>query len=274
MSRTNLVVLAASAAAWLALYQLIALQGRVLVVEARSEAGRIPYVRIRETGRSERTLRAKVLFIHGLSASKSAMKQMASEVARWGCDCYLIDLPGHANSKVRFSLQTAADMADHAVQDLLSTSNRAAIPQPVVVIGHSFGARVALSTAQRHPEIAAVIALSPAAEPLTPQAMPPLLIVTGEFDFPFVRRGSEFLYGQAAGTVVPKFDPPGHWQNTSESVRFVVLPWSDHSQTLFKPAALASISTVLEIEGFARPTILGWRGPLAVRPSGVRDIKY
>ena len=38
--------------------------------------------------------------------------------------------------------------------------------------------------------------------------------------------------------------------------------------------SLASISTVLEIEGFAGPTILGWRGPLAFRPSGVRDIQY
>jgi hypothetical protein len=37
---------------------------------------------------------------------------------------------------------------------------------------------------------------------------------------------------------------------------------------------LASISTLLEIEGFAWPTILGWRGPLALQPSGVRDIQY
>jgi hypothetical protein len=41
-----------------------------------------------------------------------------------------------------------------------------------------------------------------------------------------------------------------------------------------KGRRLASISTVLEIEGFAGPTILGGRGLLALRPSGVRNIQY
>ena len=42
----------------------------------------------------------------------------------------------------------------------------------------------------------------------------PLLIVTGEFDFPFVRRGAAFLYEQVTGARLPRLDEPGQWQNS------------------------------------------------------------
>ena len=81
-------------------------------------------------------------------ASKSAMKQMAAELARWGSDCYLIDLPGHGDSPERFSFQATVSTTDQAVRELLSGSNGAdSSPPPLVVIGHSFGARAALGAA-------------------------------------------------------------------------------------------------------------------------------
>jgi len=240
MSRSNLIFLAACGAVWLLLYQMIAVQNRALVGEDHRQAERAPLVRIRPAGRVEQSLPVKVLLIHGLSASKSAMKQMAVELARWGCDCYLIDLPGHGDSREPFSFEATVSAIDQAVLRLLSAPNDANYSSaPLVVIGHSFGARVALGAALRHPRIAAVIALSPAAEAFAPKV--PLLIVTGEFDFPFVRRGAAFLYEQVTGAQLPRLDEPGEWQSSTGSSRLVVLPWTDHSQTLFKVGSLSEI---------------------------------
>jgi dienelactone hydrolase len=241
MSRSNLIFLAACGAAWVLLYQMIAVQNQALVVEDHRQAGRAPLVRIRPAGRVEQSLPVKVLLIHGLSASKSAMKQMAGELARWGCDCYLIDLPGHGDSREHFSFEATVSAMDQAVLGLLSAGNDVDHSSaPLVVIGHSFGARAALGAAQRHPGIAAVIALSPAAEAFVPKQVP-LLIVTGEFDFPFVRRGAAFLYEQVTGARLPRLDEPGQWQNSTGLIRLVVLPWTDHSQTLFKAGSLNEI---------------------------------
>jgi pimeloyl-ACP methyl ester carboxylesterase len=240
MSRLNLIFLAACGAVWALLYQTIALQNGDLLVEDYSRAEKATFVRIRSAGRAEQSLPVKVLLIHGLSASKSAMKQMASELARWGCDCYLMDLPGHGNSREHFSYEATVIAIDRAVLRLLSGSNDAnPSSAPLVVVGHSFGARVALGAARRHPRIAEVIALSPAAEAFAPKV--PLLILIGEFDFPFVRRGAAFLYEQVTGARLPRLDEPGQWQSSTGSSRLVVLPWTDHSQTLFKASSLNEI---------------------------------
>src|SRR5262245_790417 len=175
MSRSNLIFLAACVAVWVCLYQMIAAQNRDLVVEDDPQAERARLVRIRPASRVEESPPVNVLLIHGLSASKSAMKQMASELARWGCCCYLIDLPGHGNSRERFSYEATVKAIDRAVLGLLSESNDANHSSaPLVIVGHSFGARMALGAAERHPNIAAVIALSPAAESFAPRV--PLLI--------------------------------------------------------------------------------------------------
>ena len=92
MSRSNLIFLAACRSAMGAsVSPMIAVQGRASVVEDRRQTGRAPacsgFVR-RVSGSNLCPI--KVLLIHmGFSASKSAMKQMAGELARWGCDCYL-----------------------------------------------------------------------------------------------------------------------------------------------------------------------------------------
>jgi len=245
MSRSNLIFLAACGVLWALLYLMIAAQNRALVVEDRRQTGRAPLVRIRPAGQLEQSLPVKVLLIHGLSGSKSAMKQMAGELARWGCDCYLVDLPGHGDSRENFSLEATVSAIDRVVLELLSVSNDADHSStPLVVIGHSFGARVALGAAERHPRIAAVIALSPAAESFAPKQVP-LLIVTGEFDFPFVRRGAAFLYEQVTGARLPRLDEPGQWQSSTGSSRLVVLPWTDHSQTLFRAGSLKEIRSWL-----------------------------
>ncbi|MCI0625198.1 MAG: alpha/beta hydrolase [Acidobacteria bacterium] len=245
MSRANLIFLAACGLVLLLLHQVIAWQNRDLAVEVRAEPGNgeVALLNIRPAGRSPQSLPVKVLLIHGLSASKSAMRQMAAELARWGADCFLIDLPGHGASPARFSLRASATATDRAVRQLLfrGSEGGATSPQPVVVLGHSFGARAALGAAKNEPRIAAVIALSPATESFTPEDPVPLLILLGEFDFPFVRRGAAFLYEQATGVRLPKLEEPGQWQSPRGPCRLVVLPWTDHTQTLFKAGSLREI---------------------------------
>jgi len=242
MSRANIIFLAVCCAAWLLLYQLTGVQNRSLVVELRPQSGRAALLNIRPADRVPQSLPLRILLIHGLSASKAAMRQMAAELARWGSDCYLIDLPGHGSSPEPFTFQATASATDQAIQSLLSgPQGTSTSSPPLVVIGHSFGARVAIAAVQRHSQVAAMVALSPAAEGFEPEAMAPLLIVTGEFDFPFVRRGAVFLYEHVARTRLPELGSPGQWQSAAGPVRLVVLPWTDHSQTLFKPSSLQEI---------------------------------
>ena len=258
MSRSNLIFLAVCTSVWLILHQWISLQNQDLIFEdLQSEGATVS--KIRPAGRSVQTLPAKVLLIHGLCASKSAMMQMAAEIARWGNDCYRIDLPGHGDSIDDFSLQASDRVVDRAVQALLSESTKPDSP-PLVVIGHSFGARAALGAAQRDPRIAAVIALSPAVEPFAQKAQMPVLVVTGEFDFPFVQRGAAFLYEQVTGARLPRLDNPGKWEDLTKSSRLVVLPWSDHSQTLFKASSMQEIKQWLTriSPGIAEPTFSPW----------------
>lgn len=214
------------------------MQNRELVVEDRQFGG-ARHLEIRPAGKAAQTLPVKILLLHGLCASKSAMRHMAAELARWGNDCYLIDLPGHGDSTEGFSLQATDRALDQAVQSLLAGAPSDS-PR-LVVIGHSFGARAALSAAQRDPRIAGLIALSPAAEPFSRKAKIPMLVMVGEFDFPFVRRGAAFLYERVSGNRVPRLDEPGRWEDSTTSSRLVVLPWTDHSQTLFKAASLREI---------------------------------
>ena len=103
------------------------LQNQDLVFEDRRQSGGAAFLEIRPAGRAAQTLPVKVLLIHGLCASKSAMRQMAAEIARWGSDCYLIDLPGHGDSTEHFSLQASDRAIDRAVQALLSESNASLI---------------------------------------------------------------------------------------------------------------------------------------------------
>jgi len=222
------------------LHQWIFAENQALVFEDRPQSGGAALLEIRPAGRAAQTLPLKILLIHGLCASKSVMRQMAAEIARWGSACYLMDLPGHGDSTEHFSLQVSERATGRAVQTFLSESNTSN-PRPLVVIGHSFGARAALSAAQRDPRIAAVVALSPAVEAFSPKAKVPLLVVTGEFDFPFVQQGAAFLYEQVTGARLPRLDDPGQWESLTNSSRLVVLPWTDHSQTLFKASSMQEI---------------------------------
>jgi pimeloyl-ACP methyl ester carboxylesterase len=246
MFRKNLVFLFSSAALSLALLGLITAEDRELVVTSRTLPGqfRTPLMNFR-LGHGhpppDGSAPAKVLLIHGLAASKSAMIQMGSELARWGLDCHLMDLPGHGASPKTFSRTTSLQAVEEVVEQLRRGPSDPGEPSPLILVGHSFGASLALDAAQSQPQIAGVVAISPVAETITPTEPPQLLVLVGEFDFPFVRRGATAVFEKGTGIRLPGLDGAARFENRQRTRRLVVLPWTDHSRGIFSPGAFQEI---------------------------------
>jgi pimeloyl-ACP methyl ester carboxylesterase len=246
MSRNNLIFLAASVLVSLSLLVISRMQDGDLVVERSFLQRRFGTPLLNMRAKLSDAAAPKVLLIHGLSVSKSALIQMGSELARWGFDCLLMDLPGHGASAEGFSRGTALEAVEEVAVELVARSVEGSPAQPIVIlIGHSFGAGLAIEAGRRHPQIAGVVAISPPAETVNRNELSRLLVLLGEFDFPFVRRGAAFLYETATGAQLPPLDEPGSWENPEKSHRLVVLPWTDHSQVIFSQMTLNEIRSWL-----------------------------
>jgi pimeloyl-ACP methyl ester carboxylesterase len=241
ISRASLIGLVSCTGLSLLLLAIIAVQDGDLVFERGHFHGRLetPFLRIH----SKRPCAARVLLIHGLAASKSALTQMGVELARLGLDCFLVDLPGHGASAEVFSRAAALQAVDEIVDHLLITSDqsREKSVAPLIVIGHSFGAGLAITAARQKPPLGGAVAISPAVVPINPREPEQLLILLGEFDFPFVRRGAAFLYEAGTGIRLPDLEGPMSWENPEKTRRLVVLPWCDHSQGIFRPKSFQEI---------------------------------
>ncbi|HLJ08120.1 MAG TPA: alpha/beta hydrolase, partial [Acidimicrobiia bacterium] len=91
-----------------------------------------------------------VVFIHGLFIDNlsSLYYSLANPVAQAGADAILYDLRGHGRSE-----QTPAGYTlDDSVEDLLAVVDALGVGAPVHLVGHSYGASVALRAGLRHPE--------------------------------------------------------------------------------------------------------------------------
>ncbi len=186
----------------------------------------------------------RLLFIHGLSASKSVMMQMAVEMAQSGAECYLMDLPGHGTSRESFTWEAS----QRAVQEVsrwilqLPESNPRGYPKiDFFLIGHSLGGGLAIEAAQENTAVTGVIALSPAAVPVRRDSPPHLLILYGENDFPFVQRGAVFLFEGTTGLTIHLPNGLHRWETPGGSHRMVVLEQTEHSGSLFLPQAYREI---------------------------------
>jgi pimeloyl-ACP methyl ester carboxylesterase len=146
---------------------------------------------------------ANAIVIHGFAANRHIMEWLDQWLAAQGLRVYTFDLPGHGDSTEPFSYARSESCAGDAIEAL---ANRGDIRlDRTVILGHSMGAEIAIRLADRFPT-AGSIALSPA--PLVPpQRMPSnLLVVSAQFDVPWLRSAARKLQREAGGNRIAPED--------------------------------------------------------------------
>jgi len=255
MSRRNLALLGSGVLILWLLHASIERQDRNLEFFRSRITGQYetPLLRIRLKQSLSRSLvrenvpRPKALLIHGISASKSVMTQLGTELARCGMDCYLIDLPGHGESPARFKWDSCLRVIQETLQYIGEKSSSEPVSSPAhflpetVLIGHSLGAGLGITTATGGTRDLDVIAISPSAATITASRPRNLLILSGEFDLPFVRRGAAFIFEQSTGMTPHALNSPGEWENSTASRRLVVLPWTEHTIGIFRARSVSEM---------------------------------
>jgi pimeloyl-ACP methyl ester carboxylesterase len=174
------------------------------------------------------------------------MIHLGTAFAKAGMNSYLIDLPGHGESTGKFTWENCQGAVQEALMYFSRRSDAPSPPVPVILVGHSMGAALAIQAARYDQSVANVVAVSPVAAQVDRTAPRNLLILLGEFDLPFVRRGAIFLFQQATGISSP---PLKHFRDCASpdgSKRMVLLPWTEHSLGIFRPRALLEMANWLE----------------------------
>ncbi|HET9402413.1 MAG TPA: alpha/beta fold hydrolase [Candidatus Acidoferrales bacterium] len=165
------------------------------------------------------------IVIHGLSANRRVMFSIGQTLARAGVRAYLFDSPGEGDSSENFSFAAAESCAGDAA-DALVANNEISIPATVFV-GHSLGGAIAIRLADRFPDAAGTIAISPA--PLVPPRHVPAnaLILSAQFDPPELAGPARKLVQQLGGLRAA----PGDFRER-RAVGFERVPWAMHSSVL------------------------------------------
>src|SRR5262249_35316154 len=73
-----------------------------------------------------------------------------------------------------------------------------------------------------------------------------LLILLGQFDLPFVRRGALFLFQQATGISGTELEDSQARSSPDGLKRVVILPWTEHSLGIFSPRAISEMAAWLQ----------------------------
>lgn len=130
-----------------------------------------------------------LLLLHGAyedQRSWNAFEELAQEE---GYAVFTLDLRGHGQSGGEKTFDESMDLDVEAALDWLINSTNANLPQ-LILMGESLGASLALRAAARHPEIPAVVLLSPGMqlweisinEAILNYGSRPLLLVSAEQD--------------------------------------------------------------------------------------------
>ncbi len=96
-----------------------------------------------------------ILILHGWNLSGSKYAPLVSELKNLGCAVYAPDLPGFGSSSLPENPMTLGDYADFILSYIESYKLK-----QVVIIGHSFGGRVALKLAADHPDLVKALILT------------------------------------------------------------------------------------------------------------------
>ncbi|HLN15261.1 MAG TPA: alpha/beta fold hydrolase [Acidimicrobiales bacterium] len=102
------------------------------------------------------------LVLHGFTGNPFEMRPVAERLAAAGYAVELPRLPGHGTALEDMIPTRWADWSGTVESTYAELAGRT---EKVVVVGLSMGGALALSLAERHPEIAGIVAINPVAEP-------------------------------------------------------------------------------------------------------------
>jgi hypothetical protein len=143
------------------------------------------------------------LLAHGVTASKETLFRFGEALAAAGFDCYAVDLPGHGESRRRFS---GADV-------VIQMGNIArALGRVDVFVGHSMGAGAGQASF-RNGDLSPKLFIALGANPSLGEQGPPLLLLAGNFE---------------------ELISPAQLKARSDA-RLVLSPWSDHALEVWDP---------------------------------------
>lgn len=130
------------------------------------------------------------ILIHGYQCNKSMMIQLARALAADNFVAYTIDLPGHGNSLFPFSPERAKSAVESAAWAIMAREGTE--PKMASVIGHSYGATLAVSLTDSGFRVPSVVLIGPG-EIEHPSANFPsnILILTAEHDYDFIKQFAE-----------------------------------------------------------------------------------
>lgn len=173
---------------------------------------------------------ANAIVIHGLAANRHIMTYTARWLSAQGLRVYALDLPGHGDSTEHFTYANAESCAGQAIDELAERGDIRV--DRTILLGHSMGGEIAIRLADRFPNTAATIAISPA--PLVaPLRMPAnLMVASAQFDIPWLRATARQLASDAGGT---RISPDDFAQR--RAFKLLDLSFSDHVSLLFDARA-------------------------------------
>lgn len=207
--------------------------------------------------------RGSVVVFHGLSANRKIMFYLAQNLAAEGLRVYVPDLPGHGDNTDAFSFARVHQCATAAVEYLIR--DHQIDPSTAILLGHSMGAAIAISIADREP-VAATIAISPG--PLVmPKRMPSnLLVFVSQFDIPAVTRQAAAI---AAAAGANRTSPDDFAQ--SRAFQLVTLPHAVHTSGLYNPTVIGDSFRWIEQTTSAHPELPQISNAPLYEISSIRD---
>ena len=155
-----------------------------------------PVLQITNTESTEK--KGVAILVHGFQCNKSMMAQLGKYLATQGLEVYAIDLPGHGESQMRYTLENNYEAAKQAVAEIdkvTGGSNR-----QIILIGHSWGSMVLGPVALERLDTAASIYIGPGyVKDLNPDRPRNVLIITAEHDYEFVKAAAQKNFDELTG---------------------------------------------------------------------------
>jgi alpha-beta hydrolase superfamily lysophospholipase len=160
------------------------------------QAGEIPATAFYPAG-IDPASRPAVMIAHGFSGSQEVMRGFALDLAHAGYTALTWDFDGHGRNPrpLEGNIQAGrSGLAGNAEAVLAAAAGRGlAGRERTAILGHSMGSGVALAYGQEHPGTAAVIAVSPVGQPVTPELPRNLLLMAGTSEAGFLDNARQRL---------------------------------------------------------------------------------